>query len=595
MKGKLVDYCLACHAPRPVDAKFCPECGQALPVTSLATEPGQPIVLVVSKLGRGHYTTISQALAVASAGAIIRVEGGVYSESIIIDKPVEIAGIGRVEDIVIETNGAPCVTMRTEQAVLRNLSLHLRDTGETSIEDGHYGVDIPTGQLTLLDCQVTSNSWSCVGIYGASADPIIRRCTIHRGTQAGVLVKDHGRGLIEDCEIVGNQTGIEVREGGTTTIRRCRMHEHRLWGLFAHTNASPVVEDCDFFDGNIGMAISTFANPAIRRCKVHDQRDDGVRVFEEGRGLLEDCEIIGNGDIGLWVNGENTAATLRRTGVRGGKRGINIDERGHATIDRCDITGNTQSCVVAVDATVDLLHCTLSHEATATFIVSKQSKVTFDACDIKGASVAAVVVYDATATITMKECFVHDGQRDGLYIRGQATLDDCEVSGNNNRGLAVEDKAQLTLNRCRIHNNKASGVSVDKSSQGKFVGCTLCKNGHDENGSYSNIWVSTDSTVALERCHISEAHRYGACFRHGSKGTIEDCDVYGNERGGVWIGESSTPTLHRCRITRNKHYGITVERGCATVVEDCDITNNAKGAWNLPLFGSRVRRARNQE
>jgi hypothetical protein len=73
-------------------------------------------------------------------------------------------------------------------------------------------VDIPAGQLTLLDCVVSSRSWSCAGIYGEAANPIIRRYTLHSSPQAGLLVKEGGRGLIEDGVITGNAVAVEIRQ-----------------------------------------------------------------------------------------------------------------------------------------------------------------------------------------------------------------------------------------------------------------------------------------------------------------------------------------------------------------------------------------------
>ena len=57
--------------------------------------------LVVSASGRGEFLTIGQALLAARTGALIRVEPGVYREMVMLDKPVEIAGVGPVEDIVV--------------------------------------------------------------------------------------------------------------------------------------------------------------------------------------------------------------------------------------------------------------------------------------------------------------------------------------------------------------------------------------------------------------------------------------------------------------------------------------------------------------
>ena len=67
-------------------------------------EPPRPPrrdVIVSPVPGRGQYTTISEALRHAAPGAQIQVQPGVYREGLVLDKPVEIAGNGPREHIVL--------------------------------------------------------------------------------------------------------------------------------------------------------------------------------------------------------------------------------------------------------------------------------------------------------------------------------------------------------------------------------------------------------------------------------------------------------------------------------------------------------------
>ncbi|HIK29132.1 MAG: pectinesterase family protein [Oscillatoriaceae bacterium SKW80] len=45
--------------------------------------------LIVSKLGRGDYTSISEAIQNAEAHTRIFVQPGIYNENLVIDKPLE--------------------------------------------------------------------------------------------------------------------------------------------------------------------------------------------------------------------------------------------------------------------------------------------------------------------------------------------------------------------------------------------------------------------------------------------------------------------------------------------------------------------------
>ncbi|CAK8710797.1 hypothetical protein GKODMF_02015 [Candidatus Electrothrix gigas] len=73
-----------------------------------AVKTKQPTV-VVDQNSRGDYTTITEALESVKAGVRILVRPGLYKESIVIDKPVEIIGDGDRDKIVIESFGKSAV------------------------------------------------------------------------------------------------------------------------------------------------------------------------------------------------------------------------------------------------------------------------------------------------------------------------------------------------------------------------------------------------------------------------------------------------------------------------------------------------------
>ena len=61
-------------------------------------------------------------------------------------------------------------------------------------------------------------------------DPTLRRNQIHDGKSGGVLVRDGGRGTLEDNDITGNtRAGVEIRAGGDPTLRRNQIH----WNKYA--------------------------------------------------------------------------------------------------------------------------------------------------------------------------------------------------------------------------------------------------------------------------------------------------------------------------------------------------------------------------
>jgi hypothetical protein len=97
-----------------------------------------PPTHVVDAYLRGDFATVSEAIEVAKPGDRILVRPGLYEESLVVNKPLEIIGDGPVEDIVIRARDANVLTFQASIGRVANLTL--RQVGEevmgVSIQQG---------------------------------------------------------------------------------------------------------------------------------------------------------------------------------------------------------------------------------------------------------------------------------------------------------------------------------------------------------------------------------------------------------------------------------------------------------------------------
>lgn len=322
------------------------------PPTSVASTPLPPTpilsnlpkltltapTLVVAKFGSANYQSISEAIKSAHPGTRILVRPGFYEESLIIDKPVEILGDGSASDITIVSKGASCIRMQTDNAVVRGFSLRgeVDETGKK-----HSTIKILQGCLIVQDCDITSDSGSCISIHGTTTNPVIQRCKIHDGKHSGVWITENGRGIIEDCDIFGNTyPEVIIDKGGNPTIRRCRIHGSKGNGIRVTENSRGIVEDCDIFGNTYPqIVIDKDSNPTIRRCRIYDGKGNGVCVVKNGQGIVEDCEIFGNADSGVYID-KGGNPTIRRCKIERNVWGVCVQSNGMGTFENCDLTGN---------------------------------------------------------------------------------------------------------------------------------------------------------------------------------------------------------------------------------------------------------------
>ena len=364
----------------------------------------QPPTLVVDALHRGDHLTLTAALDAARPGDRILVRPGLYRESVVIEKPVEIIGDGVCSEIVIEASDKVTILFRADMGRIVNLTLR------KGSDNAGYCVDIAQGRLDLEDCDITSQSLSCISIHDG-ADPRIRRNRIHSGREAGVNVYDNGQGTLEDNEIFANAlAGVTIKLGGNPILRRNRIHDGTQNGVLVSNNGLGTLEDNEIFANRLaGVAIKSGGNPVLRRNRIHDGAQGGVFVNTDGLGILEDNEISKNALANVEIKSGGNPI-LRRNRIHSGLQGgVLIHENGKGLLEDNEIYTNQLS--------------------------------------------AAEIRHGANTTLRRNR--IHGGKDSGVYIhdKGKALLEANEIIGNADSGVEIQADGIFTLKKNRISEN----------------------------------------------------------------------------------------------------------------------------------------------
>src|SRR5262249_26029538 len=151
----------SCFEPLPAHrpdnaAELAEQLGQLLGLDEKAASEGDPgattvtpigpLTLTVCSMGRGPYRTISEAGRDAPPGSLILVQPGLYQEGLVLDRTIEIQGDGAPDDIILQNSDGACLSMQTDYAVVRGISIH----GRGGLRGRKYfAVDVPEGRLVL--------------------------------------------------------------------------------------------------------------------------------------------------------------------------------------------------------------------------------------------------------------------------------------------------------------------------------------------------------------------------------------------------------------------------------------------------------------
>lgn len=293
--------------------------------------------LVVDAFHRGDYVTLTEALKAAKPGTRILERPGLYREGVVIDKPVEIVGDGERADIVIEATGKSVILFQCSMGRVANLTLRQVGGGNW------FGVDIAQGRLDLEECDITSQSLSCVAIHDR-ADPRLRRNIIHDGEESGVYVYANGMGTLEDNEIFRNASdGISIDDASNPVIRGNSIHDGKN-GVGIRFNGQGVLEDNEIFrntsHGIVMMDNGT--NPILRRNKIYGSQSIGVFFGWHSHGLLEENEIFSNHSAGVAIFGDSYPILRRNRIFKNESENIWVRLGGGGTFEENDLRGNAR-------------------------------------------------------------------------------------------------------------------------------------------------------------------------------------------------------------------------------------------------------------
>ncbi len=497
------------------------------------------IIVDSSGSGYSHYKTISEAIKNAQPNTRIRVRPGVYKESIVIDKPVEIIGKGSVKDIVIETGKSSCILMRTDQATIKGLTLRCQVESE---ESKNSAVDIPQGQLILENCDITSNSFACINIHGSKSNPVIRNCRIHDG-HLGISISDKAQGIVEDCDIFANSIGIEIVEESNPIVRRCRIHDGESMGIIFSNQGRGLIEDCDIFSNNVtGIAIKNGNNIFIRHCHIHDNDVFGIGVEENSQVTIENCHIFSN-DLGIAARTESNIF-IRHCQIHENQGGIDAEEVNQIIVEDCDIFSNDGG-IIATGNNLIIRNCKIYNHNLYYAITlgdfwctTEIDQGIIENCDIF--SNAMGVLIRAGSNIIIRNCQIHnhhffkDENGDispgfgigiisiGENTQGIVTVEDCDIFSNS-FGIGAS-QSSILMRRCQIYDHSSE---IDLSE--------------------NDVKEWKELLGVYEEMVILAAKGLGIVGLTNSQITLENCELFTNGKG-LKVSEDSNAITSNCRI-----------------------------------------------
>jgi len=316
-------------------------------------------------------------------------------------------------------------------------------------------------------------------------------------------------------------------------------------------------------------------------------------LYGEGIVLSKPVEIIGDGQKQQIVIVSAKASCLLMQTDNATVRGLTLrqeqgkaDEgeaffavdipQGRLTLEDCDITSRSLSCIGIHNDSADpiIRRCRIHSGADSGIYAFNAAAGVLEECDITGNSNVGVAIA-GSANPTLRRCAIRNGKNAGVvsWNGGLGVIEECEISGNARAGVGVSEQGNLALRRCRIFDGANSGVFVHNNGQATLEECDIY--GHTQ----PELAVGFGGKFVARECSIHEGGDSGVVVDAQGVAILERCDVYGNADAGVSVNTGGVAALRQCRINRNGTVGIRVKDGGDVIAEACDLTDNQREAW----------------
>jgi F-box protein 11 len=295
----------------------------------------EPLTRVVDSTGRGQYSSIADAIAAADPGNRVLIRPGVYKEHLTLEKPLELIGDGKTEDIVITSSDQDVVSFHTTIGRIANLTIR-QDSVDP--QEGYIALGISQGRLILENCQLSSTDGPVIWIRGG-ADPQINHCKIVcLGKLAGVFVKG-AEGLIENNEIQAKH-GIGLAGSGASGLAiRQNTIRAGFVGVYLYKNSSATVDDNDIAEGSVGIAVSESSDAMVTRNRIHGCTSAGCQIGT-GRTTIVANTITDNHGDGIQVEAGGHAVISRNVLGENGGYGITASADASVVLGENTFRGN---------------------------------------------------------------------------------------------------------------------------------------------------------------------------------------------------------------------------------------------------------------
>jgi F-box protein 11 len=457
--------------------------------------------ITVSKGFFSRFKTIGDAITAASPGTVIYIEPGVYEENLFINKPLELIGKGRPEDVVITgdiMNEDTTIDVNADR--VRICGITILQKGKSIEKDFYYSaVDLGEGSVLIENCSIISAHGNGIHVMSERSQPTIQHCKIYNSAGHGIYVQIFGNITVIDCEIYNNQqSGITFDSEGAGIFENCYVYGNGDANIHI-SNGSPEILGCKIYGSQYGIQVDQESKGSIANCDIFNNKLANIHLENNAEPVVQGCKLYSSGEFG-----------------------VSVSNKALGTFTNCDIYDNECSNVLIED----------------------EGDPEFTYCNIFNSNEHGIYSYGGWGTFY--HCDIYNNRSSNILIEAEAepTISNSKIYNSGENGVEVDEEGYGTFENCEIYSNgrEYHNVAIFGGGNPVFRDCII----YDSED--CNIWIDDGGLGLFENCEIYDCNSPNIIIENEGNPQIKGCKIYNSTTCGVWVLNNGRGMLANCVI-----------------------------------------------
>lgn len=406
----------------------------AIPTADDIKWVGQDASIPVKLLKVGpldDYKTIGDAVAAANPGDVVQIEGGHYSESLVIDKSIHLTGRQGGGKVFLKTDKDAAITVDADFAGIYDMDIQTAAKKTAAI-------DIRRGRVSLRGCAIRAKNGEAIKIEGPESRVLVKNCVLS-DSQIGLTLMDEAQAVVTETRIERNTVGVLAFEDVVGKISKSEISSNFKSGVIA------------FHEADI----------LLLQNRIDENAEAGVFIQDGAMGRILNNQIRGNDHVGIYIKEAGPLLIRNNEISENSKHGIEITAT-QATVLNGNVVRMNSGNGILVESSIDLElnGNTLSdNRATGLFFTKRTTACVLGGkIDTNGNGGLQV---KSGSKIKLNQIGIKNNEIFGVQLQGgRIQARNLAVTGNAGKGVRMDQKSRLVIRDSVLRDNAFGAWSI---------------------------------------------------------------------------------------------------------------------------------------